>query len=237
VNEFVAGVFLRYLGIAAPEMAIVNIDRSFLENHPEVHLKARSHSIEVEPGWHFGSRYPGDPGSVSVYDFLPDSLLSKVINIDHFRAILVFDKWIGNMDGRQCIFYRGIVQRGTESPGQPGFVAQMIDNGHAFNGSNWDFPESAVQGIYARTQVYGPIRTLDDFQPWLAQVVNFPEEVFDDAWKSIPRQWLDADEDDLDRLLESLYRRRRRVPDLLSASLGHLDLITHQPPCTGSYCF
>ena len=87
----------------------------------------------------------------------------------------------------------------------------------AFNGPNWDFPESAVQGLYARKLVYEDVRSLDAFQPWLDQVVHFPEEVIDQAWKAIPPDWIEGEEDALERLLEQLFERRARVPALIEA--------------------
>src|SRR6185503_7977284 len=102
------------------------------------------------------------------------------VNLEDFRAILVFDKWLGNADGRQAVFFRALVKRGdTPHAGRPGFVATMIDHGFAFNGPNWDFPEAPLQGLYARHLVYESVRSVDDFQPWLDQVIHFPEEVID----------------------------------------------------------
>ena len=148
---------------------------SFLAANAEVHISLGSRRVDIEPGWHFGSRYPGDPSRTAVYDFLPDALLPQVVNLEDFRAILVFDKWsAGNADGRQSVFYRAMVRRGEPGgpagPGtgaRPGFVARMIDHGFAFNGPHWDFPESPLQGLYARRLVYDSVRSLDDFQPWL----------------------------------------------------------------------
>jgi branched-chain amino acid aminotransferase len=153
VNELLSGAFLDYLKITAPETALIEVTAPFLQANPDVHLSLGSRRIAVEPGWHFGSRYPGDPARMAVYDFLPDALLPQVVNLDEFRAILVFDKWVANADGRQSVFYRAMVRRGAA--GRPGFVARMIDHGFAFNGPNWDFPDSPVQGLYARRLVYG----------------------------------------------------------------------------------
>ena len=124
-----------------------------------------------------GHAIPGDPGVTAVYDFLPDALLAQVVNREDFRGILVFDKWAGNVDGRQCVFYRAMV-RAASAPGRPGFVARMIDHGFTFNGPHWDFPDSPLQGLYARRLVYEGVKSLDDFQPWLDQAIHFPEE----AW-------------------------------------------------------
>jgi hypothetical protein len=218
VNELIASVFLEYLRIPAPETALIQIGSAFVEANPEVHFLIGGKKIRIEPGWHFGSRYPGDPNRIAVYDFLPDALLAKVANLEDFRAILVFDKWIGNADGRQAVFFRAML-RGTEGPpgdASAGFVARMIDHGFAFNGPHWDFPESPLQGLYARPVVYGGVRSLADFEPWLEQVVHLPEEVIDGAWKRIPPDWIDGDDEALERLLVRLFERRRRVPDLIA---------------------
>src|SRR5215472_17120551 len=211
VNELLASVFLEYLRIAAPETAVVDVPRAFLEAHPEIHMTLGAERLAIEPGWHFGSRYPGDPDRTAVYDYLPDSLLPKVANLEDFRAILVFDKWVCNADGRQSVFYRAWVRReGADAaqPGdRPGFVARMIDHGFAFNGPHWDFPDSPLQGLYARRLVYEPVRSIADFEPWLTHIVEFPDEVLDSAWKSIPPDWIEGEEDALLEMLECLYAR------------------------------
>ncbi len=218
VNELASSALLGYLKIAAPECALIHVSAAFLEANPEVHLTIGTRHVPVDPGWHFGSRYPGDPARTAVWDFLPDALLSKVANLDDFLAILVFDKWVANADGRQCIFYRALLHQ--DAGAQPGFVARMIDHGFAFNGPNWDFPDSPLQGLYARRSVYEAVRSLENFQPWLDQVRNFPEEVMDQAWKSIPPDWIAGEEAELEQLLERLYERRKRVPELLAACRG-----------------
>ncbi len=215
VNELISTALLEYLKIAIPESAVVQVSAEFVAANPELRMSLGNRSIGVEPGWHFGSRYPGNPARTAVYDFLPDALLPQVANLEDFRAILVFDKWVGNADGRQSVFYRAIVRRAGE--GRPGFVARMIDHGFAFNGPNWDFVESPAQGLYARRLVYEPVRTIDDFQPWLDQVLHFPEEVMDQAWKRIPAGWIEGEEDALEQLLERLYERRKRLPELINA--------------------
>ena len=216
VNELVASTLLGYLKISAPEIAFVRVTAEFLAANPQIHLTLGTRRIPVEPGWHFGSRYPGDPARTAVYDFLPDALLSQVVNLEDFRAILAFDKWVGNSDGRQSIFYRALVRSTLAAGGRPGFVARMIDHGFAFNGPHWDFPESPLQGLYARTLVYGSVRSLDDFEPWLGQVVHFPEEVIDQAWRTVPGEWIEGDEDHLEGLLDRLFQRRKRVPELIA---------------------
>ena len=219
VNELISSVLLGYLKIAAPETALIQVTSEFLAANPEIQLKLGTRTLAIEPGWHFGSRYPGDPARLAVYDFLPDALLPQVVNLADFRAILVFDKWVGNADGRQSVFYRAMVRQSDRAAGaKAGFVARMIDHGFAFNGPHWEFTDSALQGLYARRLVYETVRSLEDFQPWLEQVVHFPEEVIDQAWKSIPANWIVGEEDALADLLERLFERRARLPELIAAS-------------------
>jgi len=218
VNEVICAALLRYLKISAPPTALIHVTPEFLAANPECSIQLGAAQIAPEPGWQFGSQYPGDPYRIAVYDFLPDALLGQLANLDDFRAILVLDKWVGNVDGRQCVFYRAMVRRPDSPGGHAHFVARMIDHGYAFNGPHWDFPESAVQGLYARKLVYSEVRSLSDFQPWLDLVVHLPEEVIDQAWKAIPPDWVEGEEDALERMLEHLYQRRARVPELIESS-------------------
>jgi hypothetical protein len=134
--------------------------------------------------------------------------------------VLAFDRWVANADGRQTIFFRAQLKDWLARPGIPprklGFVALMIDHGFAFNGPHWDFPDSSITGLYSRRVVYDSVHSIADFEPWLDRILHFPSEIFDKALRQIPPQWLEGDGDQLDRLFESLLRRRRRIPELLS---------------------
>ena len=152
VNELVASVFLKYLQISTPETALIRVEEDFIREHPELCVELGTSRIPVKPGWQFGSRYPGDPTQLAVYDFVPDALLHKVKNLADFLGVLVFDKWTANADGRQAVFFRARVREWL--PADPdthrlamGFVALMIDHGFAFDGPHWNFPESPVQEI------------------------------------------------------------------------------------------
>ncbi len=219
-NEWIASVILRYLQIASPPTALIEITDAFLRENPEVSLRVGNREIPIEPGWHFGSRYPGDPAVTAVYDYVPDALLHQVVNRADFLACLVFDKWMANADGRQCIFFRSQIKDwvsgSTAHARKMGFVALMIDHGFVFNGPHWEFPESVIQGLYPRHIVYQQVTSLDSFQPWLDRVRYFPEHIVDAAFRQIPPQWVEGEADQLEEVLTKLLRRCRRVPDLLS---------------------
>jgi HipA-like kinase len=231
-NEWIASVFLDYLQISTPPTAIVALSADFLAANPDVHIQLGSRHIAVEPGWHFGSRYPGDPAKLMVYDFIPDLLLEKVVNLNEFLGVLAFDKWIANADSRQSVFFRARLERGSPPPGprpvRLGFVAHMLDHGYIFDGPHWTFTESPLQGLYFRPVVYRKVRSYDDFQPWLDRIVHFPGEVVDQALKQIPPEWLAGDQPALETLLTRLMARRRRVPDLIRDSCrGRINPFPH----------
>lgn len=219
INESLASVLLCYLDIPAPDIRVIEITGEFLRDQPDLSIQLGERRIPVEPGWHFGSQYPGDPARIAVYDFVPDALLRAVANLRDFLGVLAFDKWTANADGRQAVFFKGLVTvpPADGAPSREGFVAYMIDQGFAFNGPHWEFPDSPLQGLYHRPLVYESATSLDSFQPWLDRIVHLPPEVLDDAYKRVPIEWLNGEEQELECLLETLFRRRTRVPDLLRA--------------------
>ncbi|MDQ2710850.1 MAG: hypothetical protein M3Y24_01235 [Acidobacteriota bacterium] len=220
INEWLSCHFLRYLQIHVPETAPIELNSDFIDANPELYLSIGSRREPIPPGVHFGSRLAVNPERVAIYDFLPDKLLFKIENRCDFLGTLVFDKWVGNTDSRQAVFFRARAKTWTplkgEAPARVGFFAQMIDHGYAFNGAEWESQDTPLQGLYFRTSVYDEVQSLDSFQPWIEMIENFPVEVIDSAWKEIPRQWLDNDEDELEQMLEKLLKRRSRVRTLVS---------------------
>jgi hypothetical protein len=219
VNEFIAGHILKYLQISSPETTLIEVTREFLREYPQVFLAAGPKRVEVGTGWHFGSRFPGDPGRVAVYDFVPDSLLAQVNNVREFAGCLLFDKWTCNADGRQSIFLRAPLADWFPEqklhPQKLGFLALMIDHGFVFNGPHWEFVDAPAYGLYMRKVVYDGVTGIDSFEPWLGRVEHFPDDVLDRALRGIPPEWIAGEEDKLDRVLEQLMERRRKVRGLL----------------------
>jgi len=223
VNEWIVARLMKHLGLATPDTAVVNVSSDFLRRNEQVHFQFGAGRRPVPAGWHLGSRFPGNPDTDAVYDFLPDSLLGQVHNVADFRGALVLDKWVSNSDARQAIFFRRRIRDWIDdqsaAPQQKGFIAQMVDHGYAFDGPHWEFADSPLQGVYMRPGVYQGVRTLDDFQPWLDWVRHFPEHVVDAAYRELPRDWMRGDEAELERLLSRLMDRRKRVEDLVRASV------------------
>jgi hypothetical protein len=203
INELVSGLLMREAGIAAPKMALLRVEESLGD-------------AAAPAGLHFGSEYPGRPGEISVYDFLPETLLKSVFNREEFCGALVMDKWLSNRDGRQAVFYR--------APRDHAFIAnrwlvKFIDNGLAFQGAEWTFRDSPCQGVYAMRSVYGASPSTSDFAPWLKRVADIPRGAFEAIYRSVPQCWIGSDEQELERLLERLEARRVRLRGLIQESL------------------
>lgn len=226
VNEWVSNRILSHLRIPCPDVEMIELPEEFIASNPRLGIQ-RGQQLNPPPsGWHFGSRYPGNPEVLAVYDVLPDIQLLTCRNLHHFAAALAFDKWTGNADSRQCVFFRARLQEVMpleDKFPQPeaamrGLVASMIDHGYCFNGGFWDFPDAPGYGMYHRSEVYRKITGWKDFEPWVERIAEFPESVFDKALSEIPRAWLDTgEEDELARLFETLIRRRSKVTRLIEA--------------------
>ena len=204
INEIVSSVCLQYLGIMTPSVAFVTTTPEFRAANP-LRLQCGGARVGPEDGPHFGSCCPDDAGTRAVYDLLPDCLLPRILNSRDFLGVLAFDKWLGNIDHRQCIFYR--------TNGQ--WTASMIDNAAVLSGKYWELPEQPFGGIYPRQSVYACVRSMSDFQPWLERIACFPESVLEGIRAIVPSAWLRGDGDRLKAVLEQVALRRSAVESLI----------------------
>lgn len=227
VNELVSYVLLEHLGLPQPGWAIVNVPASLVDSTPALEMEAGATIRRCEPGLHFGSRFPVDPARQAVYDYVPLSMLRVVANLDSFLGMVCFDKWLSNADGRQAIFFRDRAKRWLDADavaeGRPVgprsliYVVNMIDHGFVFNAQRWEFSDLPEMGLYSRREVYEGVAGYDSFEPWLSRILNLSPDVLDQAYKQIPAEWHGGEWDRLEALLETLYNRRHKLPDLLAA--------------------
>jgi hypothetical protein len=218
VNELVAAAILLHSRISTPESVIINITDDFLSDNPEVYLQLRT-KRSVVPGCHFGSRYPVDMENAAVYDSLPDSLLNKIVNASDFLGVYVVDRWLANSNASQCIFFRIASEKPANSSR---FIMQSIGYGGAFDGARWQFPDSSSLKMNFRPAVYGNVTSIDSFQPWLDEVLRFPERAIEQVIEQVPESWLKSDDASLHKvMLRNLLSRRAKVADLIRASSMH----------------
>jgi len=229
VNELLGTRLAARLGLPVTPVAIVHVSEELIRLTPELCMEMPRARVPCQPGPQFGSRYPGDPRRLTLHDFLPDEQLRGVENLHDFAGMLVFDKWTCNTNGRQTIFFREerhwpAAQRdGPEKEDQPpedrDYRAAMIDQGFCFNAGEWNYPDAPLRGLYARNRVYEGVIGMESFAPWTERVEkSVTERVLAEVIREIPPEWYEDDYDAVTKLLEQLYRRRTRVPELLLAA-------------------
>jgi len=229
VNELLGTRLAARLGLPVTPVAIVHVSEELIRLTPELCMEMPRARVPCQPGPQFGSRYPGDPRRLTLHDFLPDEQLRGVENLHDFAGMLVFDKWTCNTNGRQTIFFREerhrpVAQRdGPEKEDQPpedrDYRAAMIDQGFCFNAGEWNYPDAPLRGLYARNRVYEGVIGMESFAPWTERVEkSVTERVLAEVIREIPPEWYEDDYDAVTKLLEQLYRRRTRVPELLLAA-------------------
>jgi HipA-like kinase len=205
-NEMIAARLALALGLPVREPAFVEVPPELIAGNPEMKIEAGSRQTPCDSGLQFGSSYAGQPGPALVVDFLPDRLLRRVPNLaPTFLGALVFDKWTCNCDGRQMIFTK---QTADESSS---YSPWLIDNGFCFNDGEWNFPDSPIRCIYPRRLVYESVRGFQSFEPFLSIVENLEAQQIEACIENIPGEWCGERPQEIHRLAEQLFKRRRRV--------------------------
>jgi len=205
-NEMLASRLAQLVGLPVAPPAFVEVSRSLLGNQPPLAFDVGEHREPIQPGTQFGSRFPGVPNQTLVVDFLPDRLLRRVKELTStLLGAFVFDKWTCNCDGRQVIFHRPADDEGSA------YSVAMIDQGFCFNDGDWTFPDSPIRGLYPRRWVYEMVRGMKSFEPFLSRIENLTTAELEECTWGIPTEWCEPNPDQLARLLEVLYARRRAV--------------------------
>lgn len=209
-NELLSARLADHLGLPVPPAEQVEVWPEVVAETPDLRIELPRGSEPCAPGLQFGSQFPGDPRTTAVFDFVPDQTLDRLANRAEFAGMLIFDQWTCNTNGRQAVFVR--------QPSAGDYRALMIDQGFCFNDGQWSFPDAPLRGLYLRPRVYAGVTGWSSFEPWLERVRELESEVLDRAARELPVEWYCGDQEGLDRLLEMLYRRRRRVPELIQAA-------------------
>lgn len=206
-NEMFASKLGRRLGLPMPEVAVIEVSEWLIEHTPELRIESAGHCVPCSSGLQCGTRFVCDPTQGQVFDYLPESMVSRIRNLTDFARCLVLDRWTGNADGRQVVFFRNSRQRK--------YQACFIDQGYCFNSHEWTFPDLPLQGVYYRNYVYSDVTGWESFEPVLSRAERM---TWFDLWScaaEVPRAWYEGDTHGLRRLVETLYQRRSTIRTLI----------------------
>jgi hypothetical protein len=208
-NELLATRLAESVGLPVPVTDIVEVREWLIKNTPELRVDLAGLSTHCKPGLQFGARYVCDPAEGQVFDYLPESMFANVKNLSAFPGILVVDKWLGNANGRQAVFWKKTNERK--------YTATFIDQGYCFNAGEWNFPDSALRGVYARNFVYQDVRGWESFEPWMSRVENLDPAVIHEIAGTVPPVWTGNDWGEMERLAATIVERRSKVRELITA--------------------
>jgi len=209
-NEMMATRLGALLGLPVPRVTTIEVCSWLIANTPELRINLGGVRTAFQSGLHLASEYVVDPAEGALFDYLPESLFQRVRNIGDFARVLVLDKWTGNADGRQAVFTWSTKRRAD-------YKAFFIDQGYCFNAGEWNFPDAALRGVYARNYVYQHVRGWNAFEPALTRVEEMSVDVLWSIAANVPAQWYENDTAGLSRLIETLHKRRSSVRDQITA--------------------
>ena len=208
-NELLATRLAEHAGLPVPPTEIIQVDPWLIENTPDLRIEIAGHSIPCQPGLQFGIRYVCDPVEGQAFDYLPESMFERVKNGNAFAGMLVADKWLGNANGRQAVFWK--------KSGDRKYKVTFVDQGYCFNAGEWTFPDLALHGVYYRNYVYAQVRGWESFEPWLGRIEKCSPKVIEEIAGNIPPEWYGHDWDALKALVKALIARREKVRALVAA--------------------
>ncbi len=180
-----------------------------IANTPDLRIELAGTATPCRSGLQLASRYAVDPEQEMVFDYLPEVLvLEKTQNTADFAAVLPFDKWTGNADGRQAVFTKPVHARK--------YNIHFIDQGYCFNCSDWNFPDAPLRGVYGRNCVYQHVTGWQSFEPALSRLEQIDGSELWRLAQGMPEEWYQHDASGLARLIETLYQRRALIRDLIT---------------------
>jgi hypothetical protein len=206
-NDFFATRLAERVGLPVPVVDVVEVDPWLIEHTSDLTFQLGNRVIPCEAGLQFGSQFVIDPAKGQVLDYLPETMVSQIRNVETFAGILALDKWTCNADGRQAVFSR--ISRDRK------YRATFIDQGYCFNAGEWSFPDSPLRGIFLRNDVYFGITGWESFEPWLSNLEEMAVDQIASCAENVPPEWYEHDQDGLDTLILELDRRRKRVRKLI----------------------
>jgi hypothetical protein len=217
INEWIATTLLQRLDISVPPLVLLAYDPSFLKQ--AVSFTIGDHKIPVERGLHLGSLCPVDPDQQAIYDFLPQKMLEKTVNLEDFAGVLVADTFLNQMDRRQAIFVR------ARSRQCLAFRAFFIDHGMIFRGGAWELKEFKEDYSYFDRLVYSKFDVHSHCERILQRIETLTDRDLFDMAAPLPETWFArGDCDVFASLCASLDRRKNHLHKLLSKQLHSLGL-------------
>ena len=206
-NEMLASGLARWVGLPTPHCTVVYVDQDLIRANPELSIQLGQKTVACQPGAQFGSQYAVNPTKGRVWDYFPAEQLRRLRNLETFAGMLALDKWLGNVDRRQVVFWTC----GRDRKYNPAF----IDYGFCFNGGAWGFLDAPLQGAYSENAVYNDISGWNCFEPWLSKIEAMPDATLWEIASEVPTLWYSGNTNEFQELVVAILARRHHIRKLI----------------------
>jgi hypothetical protein len=207
-NELLATRLAEAVGLSVPTCEVIEVSEWLIANNSQLDMELGRSRESCRAGLQFGSRFVGGLMPGTWVEFLAEEALLEVKNLEEFAGMLVLDKWTCNTNGRQAVF--------TKKSQEKRYRATFIDQGYCFNAGEWKWADSPLRGVFNRNEVYRGVTGWESFEPWLGRIEAMtPEKIWSIA-ETVPPEWHGGELSALERLVEQLIQRQRRVRELIA---------------------
>ncbi|MEO9309885.1 MAG: HipA family kinase [Nitrososphaera sp.] len=208
INEIVAGLIAKKLGLPTPDKVLVNVTRDVIEDSGALNEGL----LQTNP--HIGSSVLPKEGED--FDKFSDEKLAsmKLTNAESVYGIVAFDNWVLNNDrnnrGNNMIIF---LPRNK-------IHLVMIDFSHCFGSENWSSASlTAIMNDKNAVPVFpyiaGLLTEKAKFASWLDKIETFEDSQITEILDSIPASW-SFPEGEKAILLDFLKTRRDMVRKIIS---------------------
>ncbi len=208
--ELLATKLAGLLGLTVPHCDVVEVSEWLVSRTRELTVETPGGVEEpCRAGLQFGSRLVGGLMPGQTVDYLPETQLAEVRNLQEFAGMLVLDKWTSNANGRQAVFHK--------RPRQKRYEATFIDQGYCFCAGDWTLKDNPLRGVYGRNLPYAWVTGWGSFEPWMSRLEKLDPQAVWEIAEGVPPEWYGGAISEMEQLVEKLLARRARVPELIGA--------------------
>ncbi len=207
-NEVLGNELLRALNLPTPQWKMVSISKQFIAKNPGLSLETRTGSYPIQSGLHYGSEFLGGD-LTQIYEWLPGSFRQRIVNLDDFLGIYLFDLCFNHCDCRQTIF-------ATEDDGTS-FQAIFIDNGHLFGGPDWNRERRRRESLCLNNLFHTWEWPDEAVESWISRFETKYSASLADVARHVPKFWYSGE---INSIADSSLRRLRMLRTLFAEELN-----------------
>lgn len=207
-NEFLATRLAEACGLTVPQCELVEVSDWLVRATPDLTADFTESRSSCKSHCHFGSRYVGGIGLGQLVDYMPETMLKRVLNLSEFAGMATFDAWCGNAAARQCVYWK---KWKTAR-----YRASFIDHGSCFDAAL--LGDASVSGLFRTNCVYAGVTSWRSFEPWISRIETFPPESVWEAALAVPSEWWGNYGDTMKDVVKTLIARRSAIKELITSA-------------------